>query len=78
MIQNASGLIQFGNKKREQGGQQSSSGAAINGKSDNGPGNIVYNRHYGGNNFAFMDGHAKYLMQSDYFIDNLWTIDPND
>ena len=72
------GLTYFADKKREAYGQQSTSGAAINGKSDTGSGNTVYNRHFKGNNFIFIDGHASYLTQNQYFTDSIWTVDPND
>ena len=45
-------------------GQQSTSGATISVKSDTGPANVVYNRHFKGNNFVFLDGHASRLTQS--------------
>ena len=77
-VQVTTETLYFGDKKREIYGQQSTSGAAINGKSDTGSGGAVYNRHTKGNNFIFVDGHARYLTQAQYFTDSLWTIDPND
>lgn len=77
-IENTAGLVYFGDKKREATGQQSASGAAINGKSDTSPAGSVYNRHYGGNNFIFVDGHGKYMSQAQYFVDGLWTLSSDD
>ena len=78
MITDSVNLIYFADKKREIYGQQSTSGAAINGKSDTGPGNTVYNRHFQGNNFVFADGHASFMTQAQYFTDSVWTLDPLD